>query len=98
MRSIAGTRGKSGSRSRPPENGVARPAGIRPIQYLPSHTPFAELISYCTQGTSNPVLKAGHMQDHIAETIELHLDDIEKILWFPSPKHEGPTIRDLLDK
>ena len=69
-----------------------------PLTYWPSHTRFVDLISYCTQGISNPVLQCGHAGDHAAETVDLHLDDVDSLLWTRDPRSEGPVARVMLQK
>jgi len=54
------------------------------------------MIAFCTRGTSHQVLRSHFAEDHIAETVDLHLDDVDSILWFPQTMHEGPRIRKIL--
>jgi hypothetical protein len=60
-----------------------------PIGFWPSHTPISDLIGFCTRGNSHPVLQCGHAGDHIAETIELYLDDTDSYLWNQKAVPEG---------
>jgi hypothetical protein len=67
-----------------------------PISYWPSHCKFVDMIAFCTRGTSHLVLRTPFAEDHIAETVDLHLDDVDSILWFPQSRHEGPRTREIL--
>ena len=70
----------------------------RRVECIPSHTPFAELISYCTRGETNRVLKATCADYHIDEILDLYLDDTTPLSHFGKPSFETKRVRDFLWK
>ena len=50
------------------------------------------------RGTSHQVLQCSHAGDHIADTVELHLDDVEQFLWGRNTEKEAPVVRTILQK
>ena len=86
------------AKSQKPGERTAKNGSCAPISFWPSHTPFPDLIGYCTRGTSHPVLQCGHAGDHIAETIELYLDDTDSFLWNKKTVPEGASVFKIFEK
>ena len=49
--------------------------------YWPSHKRFVDLVGYTVRGTSNPNFESWGVDDHIARTCELQLNDTDDFLW-----------------
>lgn len=66
--------------------------------FVPSHSPFWDLINFSVRGRASPVFKTPFEDDHVSELCLLYLDDIESnLLGQKSDSKPGPAIGEAID-
>jgi hypothetical protein len=66
------------------------------VWYEPSHSQFEGLVTFCARGWIDEKTNTPRIHDHLGETCNIALDDLDAFLWFPKNSKEGVAVNEIL--